>query len=178
MLLLRRPSSSSEVDPGCRGGSIPSGDRGPFHPSCQRWPGSGMEQGALMSSMQLPEGRQAPDSITICGVRLEWDRVEIIRERLLERSIPIPHCGCWIWLGSDTGNGYGKINLGEEIGYRVVHRIAYEVFRGPIPAGLLLDHLCRVRSCLNPYHLEPVTPRENTLRGNAVLFKTGAEYDH
>ena len=51
----------------------------------------------------------------------------------------------------------------------VSHRYAYELVIGPIPKGLTLDHLCRVRGCVNPGHLEPVTQRENTLRGTSPV---------
>ena len=49
-----------------------------------------------------------------------------------------------------------------------VERVAYEMVVGPIPDGLQIDHLCRVRNCVNPDHLEPVTPRENTMRGYSI----------
>lgn len=86
-----------------------------------------------------------------------------LRAELSAQSIPIPYCGCVIWLGRMRPNGYGTfsyrgINRG-------VHRIAYELESGPIPDGLQIDHLCRVRSCINPAHLEPVTNAENTRRG-------------
>lgn len=73
---------------------------------------------------------------------------------------------CWIWKGARTSNGYGSFNVG---GQRTVpaHRFAYELLVGPIPEGLDLDHLCRVRHCVNPMHLEPVTNAENILRGEA-----------
>ncbi len=66
---------------------------------------------------------------------------------------------CWLWTGGISPNGYGK--------YRKVsaHRAAYEIFVGPIAEGMQLDHLCRVRHCVNPKHLEPVTPKENIRRG-------------
>lgn len=54
---------------------------------------------------------------------------------------------------------------------KMVHRIVCEALVGPIPPGLLLDHKCRRRACCNPKHLEPVTPLENTLRGEAKLFE-------
>ncbi len=71
---------------------------------------------------------------------------------------------CWRWRGSKNSLGYGKAYAGENR-YRSAHRVAYELARGPIPAGLQLDHLCRNRLCVNPLHLEPVTQKENILRG-------------
>jgi len=67
--------------------------------------------------------------------------------------------GCWVWLGSQTSNGYA---------YSAKHRAVYEQLVGPIPAGLHLDHLCNVRLCLNPEHLEPVTQAENNRRAGAL----------
>lgn len=64
--------------------------------------------------------------------------------------------GCWLWVSSIDQQGYGMSRA---------HRVAYTVLRGPIPAGLVLDHLCRVRNCINPDHLEPVTIATNTRRG-------------
>jgi hypothetical protein len=70
--------------------------------------------------------------------------------------------GCWLWLGSKSEHGYGYSGL---FGLKWAHRVAYRLCVGPIPEGLELDHLCRVPSCVNPEHLEPVTHRENVLRG-------------
>jgi hypothetical protein len=67
--------------------------------------------------------------------------------------------GCWLWTGPKASNGYGRI------AHIWAHRFAYELSVGPIPAGLVIDHLCRNRSCVNPDHLEPVTYRENNMRG-------------
>lgn len=85
------------------------------------------------------------------------------------KIVRLVETGCWIWLGELNRNGYGRVCVK---GKRpVAHRHVYETLVGPIPEGLLLDHLCRVRCCVNPSHLEPVTPKENTLRGDAVLFQ-------
>lgn len=71
--------------------------------------------------------------------------------------------GCWRWTGCLV-QGYGQAALGK--GKRVrAHRYAYELCVGPIPENLVLDHLCRNPACVNPAHLEPVTDRENILRG-------------
>jgi hypothetical protein len=69
---------------------------------------------------------------------------------------------CWIWRGHVKANGYGAAGQGHQ-----AHRRVYELLVGPISDGLQLDHLCRVLACVNPAHLEPVTPRENGRRGNS-----------
>lgn len=73
--------------------------------------------------------------------------------------------GCWEWNALCNSDGYGKYYLGR---YRGAHRVSFESLVGLIPDGLQLDHLCRVRRCVNPTHLEPVTSRENILRSNGV----------
>lgn len=75
--------------------------------------------------------------------------------------------GCWLWTAAKNGDGYGNFWLGRPQGSVGAHRFAYELLVGPIPEGLSLDHLCRVRNCVRPDHLEPVTNRENTIRGLA-----------
>lgn len=75
--------------------------------------------------------------------------------------------GCWLWTGATKNhNGYGALTLrGTPRSVILAHRFAYELLVGPIPDGLQLDHLCRVRHCVNPDHLEPVTQAENVRRG-------------
>lgn len=81
--------------------------------------------------------------------------------------------GCIEWTGALTSTGYGSFYAapGE---YIPAHRWAYTQSKGEIPKGMQLDHLCRNRSCVNPDHLEPVTVRENLLRGNTVTARNRA----
>ena len=75
--------------------------------------------------------------------------------------------GCWLWLHYQAPSGYGRwTERGQKI--KMAHRVVWEAFNGPIPPGLVLDHLCRVRCCINPAHLEMVTPAENNRRSPTV----------
>lgn len=73
--------------------------------------------------------------------------------------------GCWEWTASLMHNGYGQFSIDRQGRLVAAHRAAYEHWVSSIPVGLQLDHLCRNRKCVNPDHLEPVTQRENMLRG-------------
>ena len=78
-----------------------------------------------------------------------------------------PMSGCWLWVGNVDRGGYGTIAKWKKDGRkgsRAVHKVIYEILVGDVPDGLQLDHLCEVKPCVNPQHLEPVTPRENTQR--------------
>lgn len=74
---------------------------------------------------------------------------------------------CWIWTACVNSSGYGLVGDSHRK-IQLSHRIAYELIRGHIPKKLQIDHLCRVRNCVNPWHLEVVTKRVNQLRGMAV----------
>lgn len=89
-----------------------------------------------------------------------------------------PHLGpCWLWTGAlNGGTGYGSFSLG----YRrangspasgLAHRVAYAIQRGAIPKGLTIDHLCRVRHCVRPTHLEATSMKTNILRGTGITAR-------
>lgn len=87
---------------------------------------------------------------------------------LIERYIsPEPNSGCWLWTGAlSEGYGHTKVtNNGKQLS---AHTTVYRLLRGPICEGFEPDHLCRVRCCVNPDHIEPVTKKENTMRGVGV----------
>jgi hypothetical protein len=85
---------------------------------------------------------------------------KFVRYLIEDRGYKTP---CWIWQLTVSEDGYGRVSVGRS--NIAAHRFYYEQRFGPIPDGLLLDHLCRVRCCVNPDHLEPVTTLENTRRG-------------
>lgn len=115
-----------------------------------------------------------------CGQRTNLARATI-SDRGWVRGQPLRYClghnnrlspaeylldettGCWVWQRAVLKTGYGSLRIA---GRTVrAHRHYYEKHRGPIPQGLVLDHLCRNRRCVNPDHLEPVTFEENCRRG-------------
>lgn len=82
---------------------------------------------------------------------------------------------CWLWTGALNGHGYGRLNLGDGH-WGSAHRVTYELVNGPVPAGLVLDHLCGVTRCVNPDHLRPATNLENVTRGrgpNMAAYRAG-----
>jgi hypothetical protein len=107
-------------------------------------------------------------------------------DRFWRKCIPEPMSGCWLWTACHTRDGYGafarRVTADAPLVKRVAHRFAYEVLVGPVPTGLQLDHKCRVRGCVNPAHLEPVTNRENQMRGVAFVVananKTHCNHGH
>lgn len=81
--------------------------------------------------------------------------------------IPVTESGCWLWISTINIGGYGTIRVkGTNV---PAHRLSHELFKGPIPDGFEIDHLCRVRCCVNPDHIEAVTPRENLRRSTNFI---------
>ena len=89
-------------------------------------------------------------------------------EGRLLASYVIEESGCWRWTKALTSSGYGHFHF--RGAYYQAHRLVYGLHRGLVPDGLIIDHLCRNRACVNPTHMEPVTHRENTRRGVGTLL--------
>lgn len=103
-------------------------------------------------------------------------------DRFMAFVMPEPNSGCWLWsgAGSNLRNGYGSFWNGKRV--ISAHRYSYEHFKGPIPEGLTIDHLCRVKFCVNPAHLEAVTNKVNQLRSDSPFAensrKTHCKHGH
>lgn len=108
----------------------------------------------------------------------EWSGREYVRtdpaERVREGTVIGPDVGiglgaCWLWTGSVGSRGYGQINIRALLRPVGTHRVAYEAVNGPIPDGMELDHLCEVKTCVRPDHLDVVTKAEHSRRSCARL---------
>ena len=95
----------------------------------------------------------------------------LLQEKFCEKYIPVTESGCWLWEGHIDEKGYGRY------GNLRAHRIAYILYRGGIPNDMTVDHLCRVRCCVNPLHMEIVDNKENVLRGIGITA-TNAKKTH
>lgn len=102
--------------------------------------------------------------------------MSMLTERFWSKvSTPDGEHGCWEWTASRDVDGYGSFWLDGKP--RKAHRLSYEDAVGPVPTELQLDHLCRVRHCVNPAHLEPVTQKQNAERG-ALAMRTHCPQGH
>lgn len=102
-------------------------------------------------------------------VAKEWTR-----ERLKECVSIDPENGCWNWQGAKSREGYGRLGSSNDAN-RHAHRRSHILFIGPIPIGYEIDHLCSNPSCINPSHLEAVTPRENKMRSKSPYALNAAK---
>src|ERR1044072_177043 len=104
-----------------------------------------------------------------------------IEQKFLTHTLQAPS-GCLIWMGSTNDDGYGCLSWPDGYTWQYAHRVSHEVFLGPIPDGLQVDHLGRHRRCVLPMHLQAVTPRINTLRGMGITAlqaaRTHCPQDH
>ncbi len=95
-----------------------------------------------------------------------------MQERILDLSEPDTNGGCWLWAGPMLDqDGYASVYNPASRRNERAHRASYEANVGPIPAGLVIDHKCRVRSCVNPDHLRVVSNKENVLCGEGVTAR-------
>lgn len=119
------------------------------------------ELNTTIRALQPPKGRPPRVDRESRTIRRFWARVRV------------DESGCWIYTGALMPTGYGHSSRN---GY--AHREAYEAVNGQIAPGLTIDHLCRVRKCVNPAHLEAVTQRENTLRSPIAVAAINARKTH
>lgn len=97
--------------------------------------------------------------------------------RFLSSWTPEPNTGCWLWLGPITAKGYGLFSNRIMRGKKA-HRYSWTLRNGPIPEGMVVDHICRERSCVNPDHLRLATPRENALENSLSPTALNARKTH
>lgn len=100
---------------------------------------------------------------------------EKIKAQIQRHVIIDEATGCWLWQGDSVKGGYGRTFVDGR--KWLAHRAAFTAYKGPIPEGLTLDHLCKRQACCNPEHTEPVTMKENTMRGNS-FSRINAEKTH
>jgi len=109
---------------------------------------------------------------------VSWERPDATTRfwEKVDKNGPVPeYCPelgpCWMWLAFCDVHGYGKFGGLDWRQVQLAHRFSFELLVGPIPKGLTLDHLCRNPRCVNPAHLEPVTHKDNVLRGESPMAK-------
>ncbi len=144
-----------------------------------------ISRGRLSKSLRLDLGRA--ETVIEAGSDLVRGKTpRPLLDRFNEKWTLEYDSGCWLWTATRDPLGYGQMGVGSMVdgtrGLRGAHRVGYELYVGPIPPGLDLDHLCRNPSCVNPRHLEPVTHKENVLRGIGPAAtnkaKTECKYGH
>lgn len=95
--------------------------------------------------------------------------------RLLSK-VSVVESGCWEWQGYKKKSGYGEMSINNKL--FIVHRLSYSVFKKPIDENLVIDHICRNRSCINPEHLREVTQKENVLENSLSIQSVNSKKTH
>jgi len=105
---------------------------------------------------------------------------ESLLKRFADSIFPEPNTGCWLWGGSIAGRGYGTLTTKKKHIY--AHRLSYTMYKGAIPEGLTIDHMCNNTYCVNPDHLQVLSLRENVLKNKSGpsenARKTHCKYGH
>lgn len=109
---------------------------------------------------------------TLTHVSYRFSRETSPMDRLLDSFICAPS-GCWEWIRGKHYRGYGQITIYNK--HQFAHRAVYELLRGAIPKGKVLDHLCENTSCVNPDHLKVTTQKENVTRGGGITAENKAK---
>lgn len=111
--------------------------------------------------------RHAPGRVWSTGKSHRCGYTGVVLDAYHANVISLPNGLCWLWRGARNHKGYGIVATVRSDGTKTTvaaHRVSYLMYIGEIPAGYEVDHLCRVRLCVNPLHLELVTPDENKRR--------------
>ncbi len=109
-----------------------------------------------------------PDTVCLCGIEID----AAMRERFVAKIDPTGNRGCWEWTASLSPKGYGKFRAGKKT--MQAHRVSFALAGNTVPEGLQIDHVCRNRKCVNPEHLEAVTGKVNTMRGDTIPARHAA----
>ena len=139
----------------CSGNASREAKRSPGEYACETC-------GTVRWFKDRPSGVFCKSCVGVIGREVNGRKnLDNVRERILA-GVKVAEGDCWVWQRGRYTNGYGQIRVGGKT--RQTHRVAYEIWKGPIPTGLVLDHLCVNRPCCNPEHLEAVTYAVNNQR--------------
>lgn len=155
---------------------------------------------ALGFSMEANRNKQhcpkcgGPYKLNYCGARIcqpcknrwardQWRKTHTprptLRKRFDARWILAEETGCWMWTGPLDKGGYGAFQIGHNPRLeKLAHRAAWKVYRGEIPPKMCIDHICRVRSCVNPDHMRLVTRAQNTMENSLSVQARNAAKTH